>query len=49
MAGARLGAGSIGHTGRRGAAGILYYAAWFPWMERVNVEWAYEQGSGSTG
>jgi acyl-CoA thioester hydrolase len=26
------------------AAGILYYAAWFPWMERVNVEWAYEQG-----
>jgi acyl-CoA thioester hydrolase len=26
------------------AAGILYYAAWFPWMERVNVEWAYGHG-----
>ncbi|MEU5694327.1 acyl-CoA thioesterase [Actinosynnema sp. NPDC020468] len=22
-------------------AGILYYAAWFPWMERVQTEWLY--------
>lgn len=22
-------------------AGILYYAAWFPWMERVQSEWFY--------
>jgi acyl-CoA thioester hydrolase len=21
------------------AAGIIYYAAWFPWMERVQTEW----------
>jgi YbgC/YbaW family acyl-CoA thioester hydrolase len=26
------------------AAAILYYAAWFPWMERVSVEWAFERG-----
>lgn len=26
------------------AAGILYFAAWFPWMERLSVEWVYAQG-----
>jgi acyl-CoA thioester hydrolase len=26
------------------AAQILYFAAWFPWMERVSVEWAAEHG-----
>ena len=26
------------------AAAILYYAAWFPWMERLSVEWAYGNG-----
>ena len=26
------------------AAAILYYAAWFPFMERVSVEWAYDNG-----
>jgi len=26
------------------AAGILYYAAWFPWMERMGVEWLYDNG-----
>jgi acyl-CoA thioester hydrolase len=26
------------------AAGILYFAAWFPWMERVSVEWAHGKG-----
>lgn len=26
------------------AAGILYFAAWFPWMERLSVEWVYGQG-----
>ena len=26
------------------AAGILYYAAWFPWMERISVEWTYGHG-----
>ena len=25
-------------------AGILYFAAWFPWMERMTVEWAYGHG-----
>ncbi|RIJ71321.1 acyl-CoA thioesterase [Nakamurella silvestris] len=25
-------------------AGILYYAAWFPWMERVQSEWLYLNG-----
>lgn len=25
-------------------AGILYYATWFPWMERVQSEWFYLQG-----
>ena len=26
------------------AAAILYFAAWFPFMERVSVEWAYGRG-----
>jgi acyl-CoA thioester hydrolase len=26
------------------AAGILYFAAWFPWMERLSVEWVYDKG-----
>lgn len=26
------------------AAAILYYAAWFPWMERMSVEWAFDAG-----
>lgn len=26
------------------AAGILYYAAWFPWMERMGVEWLLDNG-----
>jgi acyl-CoA thioester hydrolase len=26
------------------AAAILYFAAWFPWMERISVEWVYGQG-----
>lgn len=26
------------------AATILYFAAWFPWMERISVEWAHDQG-----
>jgi acyl-CoA thioester hydrolase len=26
------------------AAGILYYAAWFPWMERIGVEWLLDNG-----
>lgn len=26
------------------AATILYFGAWFPWMERLSVEWAYDQG-----
>jgi acyl-CoA thioester hydrolase len=26
------------------AAAILYYAAWFPWMERVSVQWSYDKG-----
>lgn len=25
-------------------AGILYYAAWFPWMERVQTEWFFLNG-----
>lgn len=25
-------------------AGILYYATWFPWMERVQSEWLYLNG-----
>lgn len=25
-------------------AGILYYAAWFPWMERVQSEWFFLNG-----
>jgi acyl-CoA thioester hydrolase len=26
------------------AAGILYYATWFPWMERICVEWLDDNG-----
>jgi acyl-CoA thioester hydrolase len=26
------------------AAAILYFAAWFPFMERISVEWAYRKG-----
>jgi YbgC/YbaW family acyl-CoA thioester hydrolase len=26
------------------AAGILYYAAWFPWMERLSTDWLHERG-----
>lgn len=26
------------------AAQILYYGAWFPWMERVSVEWLFSRG-----
>lgn len=26
------------------AAQMLYFAAWFPWMERVSVEWVLSQG-----
>jgi acyl-CoA thioester hydrolase len=26
------------------AAAILYFAAWFPFMERISVEWAYSKG-----
>jgi acyl-CoA thioester hydrolase len=26
------------------AAAILYFAAWFPWMERISVEWVYGRG-----
>lgn len=25
-------------------AGILYYAAWFPWMERTQSEWFFDNG-----
>lgn len=25
-------------------AGILYYAAWFPWMERMQSEWFWRNG-----
>lgn len=25
-------------------AGILYFAVWFPWMERIQSEWLYLQG-----
>jgi len=25
-------------------AGILYYAAWFPWMERLQTAWFADQG-----
>lgn len=25
-------------------AGILYYAAWFPWMERMQSEWFWSNG-----
>jgi acyl-CoA thioester hydrolase len=25
-------------------AGILYYGAWFPWMERMQSEWFYLEG-----
>jgi acyl-CoA thioester hydrolase len=25
------------------AAGIIYFAAWFPWMERIHTEWLAEQ------
>lgn len=28
-------------------AGIVYYAAYYPWMERVYNEWCYLQGIGS--
>ncbi len=27
-------------------AGILYFATWFPWMERVQTEWLYLNGLG---
>ncbi len=26
------------------AAGIIYYAAWFPWMERLSTEWFHDRG-----
>jgi YbgC/YbaW family acyl-CoA thioester hydrolase len=26
------------------AAGIIYYAAWFPWMERMHTEWLAGHG-----
>jgi acyl-CoA thioester hydrolase len=26
------------------AAGIIYYAAWFPWMERLHTEWLAGHG-----
>lgn len=26
------------------AAGIIYYAAWFPWMERLHTEWLLGYG-----
>lgn len=25
-------------------AGIIYYAAWFPWMERIQSEWFFRNG-----
>jgi acyl-CoA thioester hydrolase len=26
------------------AAGIIYYAAWFPWMERLHTSWLFDHG-----
>jgi YbgC/YbaW family acyl-CoA thioester hydrolase len=26
------------------AAGIIYFAAWFPWMERLSTGWFYDNG-----
>jgi YbgC/YbaW family acyl-CoA thioester hydrolase len=26
------------------AAGIIYFAAWFPWMERLSTEWFHDNG-----
>lgn len=26
------------------AAGIIYFAAWFPWMERLSTEWFHQNG-----
>jgi acyl-CoA thioester hydrolase len=26
------------------AAGIIYYGAWFPWMERLSTEWFHDHG-----
>jgi acyl-CoA thioester hydrolase len=26
------------------AAGIVYYAAWFSWMERLSTEWFHDKG-----
>lgn len=25
-------------------AGIIYFSTWFPWMERVQTEWLFNQG-----